>query len=337
MSSETLAYSIIVPVYNRPEETYELLDSLANQVDKDFEVVIVEDGSTKKSDEVVASFADRLKISYFYKENSGPGDSRNFGMKQAKGNYFLILDSDCILPSNYFQQVKKSLNENYVDCFGGVDTAMDSFSPIQKAINYSMTSFLTTGGVRGASEKLGKFHPRSFNMGLSKKAFEATGGYKKIYIGEDIDLSIRLWKAGFETQLFKNVAVYHKRRVDWQKFRKQVTEFGSGRPILNMWYPEYAKITFFFPSTFIIGLGISILLTLIGFPFFLSLYLLYFIICFGDSTIKNESLNVGFLSLVAIAIQFFGYGSGFLKSFVGLHILNKPPEEVFPIMFKRKK
>lgn len=336
MSPIALNYSIIVPVYNRPEEIYELLDSLAKQVDKDFEVVIVEDGSSKKSDEIIASFTDILEISYFYKENSGPGDSRNFGMKHAKGNYFLILDSDCILPRNYFEEVKKSLNNKYVDCFGGVDTATTSFSPTQKAINYSMTSFLTTGGIRGASEKLGKFHPRSFNMGLSKKAFEATGGYKKIYIGEDIDLSIRLWKAGFETNLLKNVAVFHKRRVDWQKFRNQVTEFGSGRPILNMWYPEYAKMTFFFPSLFIIGLGIAIIFTLVGFPYLLNFYLLYFLICFVDSAIKNESLNVGFLSLVAIANQFYGYGTGFIKSYVGLHILRQSPEEVFPTMFKRK-
>src|SRR5690606_19698684 len=223
MQSESISYSFIVPVYNRPNEILELLQSMTLLSDKDFEVVIVEDGSTEKSDEVVAQFQDQLHISYYYKENSGPGDSRNYGMRVAKGNYFLILDSDCILPTNYMVEVRKSLEAEYVDCFGGVDTAMDSFTDIQKAINFAMTSFLTTGGVRGGSEKLGKFQPRSFNMGISKRAFEASNGFSEIHPGEDPDLSIRLWKLGFETKLLKSVAVFHKRRIDWDKYKLQVS------------------------------------------------------------------------------------------------------------------
>ncbi|MCO5259308.1 MAG: glycosyltransferase [Crocinitomicaceae bacterium] len=337
MQVEQLSFSIIVPVFNRPEETKELLESLSKQTDKDFEVIIVEDGSTTTSEAVVNEFSDQLSISYYFKENSGPGDSRNYGMQRAKGNYFLILDSDCILPTDYFEQVKKSLSANYVDCFGGIDTAADSFTPIQKAINYSMTSFLTTGGIRGSSEKLGKFHPRSFNMGISKKAFEATNGYKNIYIGEDIDLSVRLWKAGFDTRLFQNVAVFHKRRIDWTKFYKQVNQFGSGRPILNKWYPEYAKLTFYFPALFLIGFCLSVLFTFFGYPALFFLFIIYFVICFADSFIKNNSLETGFQSISAIAIQFFGYGSGFIKTYYRLHFKKLPPEEAFPTMFIRKK
>lgn len=218
--SDSLFISLIIPVYNRPHEVEELLESLKKQTQTDFEVVLIEDGSTVDCRSVAEEYSDSLQISYYYKENSGPGSSRNYGMKRAKGTYFIILDSDCILPPNYIQEAYSTLTHSYVDCFGGIDTAMESFTDIQKAINFAMTSFLTTGGIRGGSEKLGKFQPRSFNMGISKKAFEASGGFSKIHPGEDPDLSIRLWKLGYETRLFKNLYVYHKRRIDWKKFRK---------------------------------------------------------------------------------------------------------------------
>jgi glycosyltransferase involved in cell wall biosynthesis len=165
-------FSIVVPVYNRPDETEELLASLCKMdYQKPFEVVIVEDGSLNKSDAVVEKYSNRLDISYYYKPNSGPGDSRNYGMNIAKGDYFIIFDSDCIIPKNYLSVVEKELNEHYVDCFGGSDSAHENFSDIQKAINFAMTSFITTGGIRGGSEKVSKFQPRSFNMGISKKGF----------------------------------------------------------------------------------------------------------------------------------------------------------------------
>jgi glycosyltransferase involved in cell wall biosynthesis len=331
-----LRYSIIIPVFNRPNEVYELLESLAVQTYRDFEVVIVEDGSTESSEEVVQRFSDRLVISYFFKSNSGPGDSRNFGMKVAKGNYFIILDSDCILSAGYMSEVDASLNRDYVDCFGGVDAALDSFTDVQKAINFAMTSVVTTGGVRGASEKLGKFQPRSFNMGISKNAFEAAQGFGRIHPGEDPDLSIRLWKLGFQTRLFANVYVFHKRRIDWNKFKMQVNKFGKVRPILDLWHPEYKKITFWFPSLFLLGFIFSCIVAALGYFQFLWLYFLYFFICFLFSTFENKSMRIGVLSTFAVAIQFWGYGTGFLESFIKINILKKKPEDVFPELFFHK-
>ncbi|MFC6095184.1 glycosyltransferase [Flavobacterium qiangtangense] len=329
-----MKFSFIIPVYNRPDEIDELLQSLTKQVyNNDFEVVIVEDGSSIPCQSVIDLYKERLNISYFFKPNSGPGDSRNFGMRNAKGDYFLILDSDCILPPNYLLEVEKALQNDFVDCFGGPDKALNSFSDVQKAINFSMTSFMTTGGIRGGSEKIGKFQPRSFNMGLSKKAFEASQGFGNIHPGEDPDLSIRLWKMGFETRLFVNAYVYHKRRIDWSKFYKQVNKFGKARPILNSWYPEYNKMTFFFPSLFLIGLIFSILFLIFGISFFFVLYLLYFTLVFVISSIQSKSLKIGIYSLFAVATQFYGYGVGFLKSFWNIIILKRKPQEAFPELF----
>lgn len=333
-----MLFSLIIPIYNRPDEIEELLVSLTKQTYTDrYEVVIIEDGSSVKCTDVVDKFEGKLFISYYYKENSGPGDSRNYGMKKAKGEYFIILDSDCIIPENYLINVAKNVSKSFVDCFGGPDAALDSFSDVQKAINFAMTSFLTTGGVRGKSEKIEKFQPRSFNMGISKKAFEASGGFGNIHPGEDPDLSIRLWRLGFETKLFADCEVYHKRRIDWAKFYKQVNKFGKARPILDLWHPQYKKITFLFPTLFILGLGLSVLLLLfagIAIPLFL--YFLYFVLLLFISTIKNKSLKIGGYSLVAVFIQFYGYGIGYLKSFINIHLLSKKPEAAFPELFFKK-
>ncbi|AWI25964.1 glycosyltransferase [Flavobacterium pallidum] len=327
-------FSLIIPVYNRPDEVDELLQSLSLSTFKaDFEVVIIEDGSSVPCSDVVKTYEGKLQISYYSKPNSGPGDSRNFGMKKAKGDYFLVFDSDCIIPKQYLEEVASALADDYVDCFGGPDKALDSFSDIQKAINFGMTSFLTTGGIRGGSEKTGKFQPRSFNMGLSKKAFEASGGFGNIHPGEDPDLSIRLWKLGFETRLFPKAYVYHKRRIDWSKFYKQVNKFGKARPILNRWYPEYTKLTFFFPTVFMLGLLFALLIAFAGMYIFIGLYGLYFMALFLVSISQNKSLKIGFLSLIAVSIQFYGYGIGFLKSFLSVQCLKNDPKKVFPELF----
>lgn len=332
-----MLFSLIIPVYNRPDEVDELLESLS-QLDykEDFEVVIVEDGSSLRCDDVVRKFAGKLHLSYTFKENSGPGDSRNYGMLKAQGDYFIIFDSDCIIPKNYLTEVSKALNENYVDCFGGPDKALDSFSDIQKAINFAMTSFLTTGGIRGGSEKIDKFQPRSFNMGLSRKAFEASNGFGNIHPGEDPDLSIRLWNLGFQTRLFPNAFVYHKRRIDWQKFSVQVNKFGKARPILNSWYPQYNKLTFFFPSVFIIGFVFAVVLVIFNYDLMLQLYFVYFLVLFLVSTYQNKSFKIGILSIKAVWKQFFGYGTGFLESFLKVIILNQKPQEAFPELFFKK-
>ena len=329
-------FSLIIPVYNRPDEVDELLMSLSQMEYHDvYEIVIIEDGSTIKCQEVLEKYADKLNISYYFKPNSGPGDSRNFGMEKARGNYFIIFDSDCIIPANYLIEVEKALKETYVDCFGGPDKALDSFSDIQKAINFAMTSFLTTGGIRGGSEKIGKFQPRSFNMGLSRRAFEVSKGFGNIHPGEDPDLSIRLWELGFETRLIPQAYVYHKRRIDWEKFAIQVNKFGKARPILNSWYPKYSKPTFFFPTLFILGLGISIFMYLFSqnFDFLLQLYFIYFILIFITSSIQNKNIKVGYLSMIAVWKQFWGYGTGFLVSFVKVVLLKQKPQEAFPELF----
>ncbi|PKH68437.1 glycosyl transferase family 2 [Flavobacterium sp. ALD4] len=327
-------FSLIIPVYNRPEEVDELLESLSkSDFNEDFEVVIIEDGSSVNCETVVHKYKSKLTISYYYKDNSGPGESRNYGMKKAKGDYFIIFDSDCIIPTEYLTEVDKALKANYVDCFGGPDRALDSFSDIQKAINFAMTSFLTTGGIRGGSEKIDKFQPRSFNMGLSKKAFEASKGFGNIHPGEDPDLSIRLWNLGFETKLFLNAYVYHKRRIDWDKFSVQVNKFGKARPILNSWYPKYNKLTFFFPSVFIIGFAVAFVLLIFNFDLLLKLYFIYFLVLFLVSTYQNRSIKIGYLSVVAVWKQFYGYGVGFIESFVKIIILKKKPQNAFPELF----
>ncbi len=298
-----------------------------------FEVVIVEDGSTNKSDDVCNAFREQLDISYYYKENTGPGDSRNYGMQKARGNYFIILDSDVILPKQYLTEVTTELNRDFIDCYGGPDAADESFTTIQKAINFSMTSFLTTGGIRGNATSVSKFEPRSFNMGISIKAFEASNGFGRIHPGEDPDLSIRLHKLGFKTRLFPKAYVYHKRRISWLKFYNQVHKFGRVRPILNSWHPETKKLTYWFPLVFMVGLMISLVCFVFGYRFPLLAYGIYFSLCFISSLVTSKSIAVAVMSIPAVCIQFFGYGWGFLKSWSSLKTSKKSAEDLFPDLF----
>lgn len=335
-----LNFSIIIAVYKREDELNELLESLMHQSDSDFEVIVVDDGSPVSLESIVDEFKSKLNIHYFYKENSGPAQSRNFGMERASGNYFIFLDSDTIAPKNYIQTVRKELSENYMDAFGGPDAADKSFTDLQKAISYSMTSFLTTGGIRGGKKHVGKFQPRSFNMGISKAAFEATGGFGDLRIGEDPDLSMTLWEKGFETRLFPDAKVFHKRRTSLKKFARQVYQFGVARPILNQRHPGSGKLTYWFPTLFSLGFIISIALYFIsiwiggnvrylfGLPFLF--YLFYFQFLILSSAIQSDSLKVGFLSFVTTLTQFFCYGSGFIKSWILLNIFRIKPEQAFP-------
>ena len=293
----------------------ELLESLTMQNFADqFEILVIEDGSSEKSDLIVKKYQEQLDVNYFFKEKSGAGASRNFGMKNASGNYFIILDSDVIVPSQYLTEVKKALENNFTDAFGGPDAAHHSFTKLQKAINYSMTSFLTTGGVRGKKQALVKFQPRSFNFGLSKKAFENTQGFSKMKNGEDIDLTFRLWENSFTTQFIEKAYVYHKRRATISQFFKQTFGFGTARPLLNKKYPESARFTYWFPSMFIIGIDLSILFLFFGYHQFFYFYGLYFLLLFLDSLFKNKNLMVAFLSVITSFTQFLGYGLGFLES-----------------------
>ena len=332
-----LRFSFVVPVYNRPGETRELLESLSAQQYADpFEVVIVEDGSRETSQAVVADYEDRLQIAYFQKENTGPGDSRNYGMRKATGTYFILVDSDCILPPEYLQEVSDALNREYLDCFGGPDDAHPSFNALQKAISFTMTSVLTTGGIRG--KKIARdFQPRSFNMGLSREAFEASGGFGNIHPGEDPDLSLRLSKLGYALGFILGARVYHKRRIDFSSFFRQVNKFGLTRPILNRWHPGSSRITYWFPTVFLMGLLLAVSLPILWrdprawYPAILALaYLVAIAIGAG---VKTGNLKAALLAPVATLVQFTGYGLGFLKSTILLTFSRRKPEELFPRLF----
>lgn len=334
---ETLYFSFIIPVFNRPDEVRELLESFIKlQGNFKYDILIIEDGSSIASKDIVDSFSEQLNISYFYKENTGPGDSRNYGMRQAKGNYFIILDSDCLLPPNYLKEVNSALQNNYVDCFGGPDAAHESFTNLQKAINFAMTSFITTGGIRGGKQLDEKFQPRSFNMGISKKAFEASGGFGVIHPGEDPDLSIRILKLGFKSALIPKAFVYHKRRISWKKFYQQVHKFGLVRPIINLWHPETERLIYWFPTLFSLGFIATIVLWLFEIKIPLLFYVFYFIIAFILALVQSKNIVVTFQSILAIVIQFFGYGYGFLKSTFYIKFLKRQPEKQFPKLFFKK-
>lgn len=317
-----LRLSLIIPLYNRPEEIKELLESLCLQSISDFEVLVIEDGSQVKSEAIVRSFMDRLDLHYYYKANSGPGQSRNYGAERAQGNYFIFLDSDCIIPPKYIEAVRAFLAQNPVDAFGGPDRADESFSSIQKAINYSMTSLFTTGGIRGSKHSVEKFHPRSFNMGYTKRVFQKTEGFAKMRFGEDIDMSIRMMKAGFKTALIPEAYVYHKRRSTWPQFYKQVHNSGIARINLFKRHPESLKLLHFFPA----GFSVFVVSALIMAYFSLIPLLLlgfYLVLIFIDASIKNKSLAVGLKAILASFIQLFSYGLGFIKAFYRRLILGK--------------
>lgn len=323
-----MRYSVIIPVYNRPDEVDELLQSLALQSFKDFEVVVVEDGSAIPCKEVTRKRQGQLDIHYYNKPNSGPGQSRNYGAERSRGEYLIILDSDCILPQGYFAAVEEELQREPADAFGGPDRAHESFTDIQKAINYSMTSFFTTGGIRGGKKKMDKFYPRSFNMGVRREVYEALGGFSKMRFGEDIDFSIRIFKGGYTCRLFPAAWVYHKRRTDMKKFFKQVHNSGIARINLYKKYPESLKVVHLLPAAFTLG----IVLLLLGAPFCLyspAPIALYALLVCIDSSIRNRSLRIGIYSIAASFIQLIGYGTGFWRAWWNRCVRGKDEFEAF--------
>ena len=315
-----MKYSIIVPVYNRPDEVDELLESLSSQTLKDFEVVIVEDGSRITCKDVCDKYANILHLHYYYKENSGPGQSRNYGVERANGEYVLIVDSDAVAPAGFMQAIDDELKRQPSDAWGGPDAAHESFTDVQKAISYAMTSFFTTGGIRGGKKQLDKFYPRSFNLGIRREAYLALGGFSKTRFskmslyGEDIDFSIRIYKAGYSCRLFPEAWVWHKRRTDFRKFWRQV--YNSGYARINLWrmYPEALKPVHALPSVFTLGVVGLIVLAPFTCGWSLALLLLYALLILIDSSIQSKSLKVGFLAVAAVFVQLIGYGIGFLES-----------------------
>lgn len=309
-------YSIIIPVYNRPDEVDELLESLTQQSYKNFEVIVVEDGSDEKCDKVVEKYVHELNISYCYKENAGQGFARNYGYERAKGEYFIVFDSDCIIPGTYLETVESSLNNTYLDAYGGPDRAHDSFTPIQKAINFSMTSPLTTGGIRNKKRALGGFSPKSFNMGISSGVFNATGGYIIPFKGEDIEFSTRIQKMGYKIGLIEEAYVYHKRRTSWYKFFRQLHFFGTARINIARFFPDQLKPVHFFPALFTIGLLMTILLWLINpsiAKILTAIYSTYFIILFIDALASTRNLWISILGILAAFLQLTAYGAGLLQ------------------------
>ncbi len=309
-------YSIIIPVYNRPDELDELLDSLTDQTYTRFEVIVVEDGSEVPSDHVVEKYIHELEISYCIKKNEGQGFARNYGYERAKGDYYIVFDSDCIIPPNYLEEVNKYLDLHPLDAFGGPDRAHPSFTPIQQAISYSMTSLFTTGGTRGHVKRIGSFHPRSFNMGISPAVYKKTGGYILPFKGEDIEFSIRIIKNGFQTGLIPEAFVYHKRRTSWLRFFKQLHFFGTARINISRHYPDQLKPVHFFPLLFTLGLPAMV----ISLPFsrmisgtIFSFYLIFALILFIDSFLKQKNIKIAFMSIWAGYIQLLAYGTGFFQ------------------------
>ncbi len=317
-----MKYSFIIPVYNRPDEVDELLESLACQTLSDFEVLVIEDGSSVSCKEVAERYADRLTLHYIYKENSGPGQTRNEGAKHAAGEYLIILDSDCILPPRYLEEVDKELRKDYADAFGGPDRAHESFTPVQKAINYAMTSFFTTGGIRGGKKKMDKFYPRSFNMGVRAEVYKALQGFSRMRFGEDIDFSIRIFKGGYVCRLFPEAWVWHKRRTDLKKFFKQVYNSGVARINLYKKYPESLKVVHLLPAVFTLGVLFLLCMSLFW-GGSLCLLVLFALIIFIDSLIKNRNIWIAILSIAASFIQLIGYGSGFLYAWWKRCVLGK--------------
>lgn len=308
-------FSIIIPVYNRPDEIDDLLGSLAAQTVKNFEVVITEDGSTVPCREIVDKYTDRLDIQYFFKENEGRSIARNHSMSKARGDYFIFFDSDCVIPPNYFEILTKELDHTHTDCFGGPDAAHESFSTTQKAINFAMTSFLTTGGIRGGKVQLEKFTPRTFNMGFSREVYNHVGGFREMF-SEDIDMSKRIEAAGFKTRLIRNAEVYHKRRVDFRKFFRQVYVFGMSRITLKLLYPGSLKPVHTLPACFVIGILSLTILGIFVSPWWFLPIGIYMLAIFSSAIAKTSSFFVAIKAIPASFIQLVGYGTGFIKAFV---------------------
>ena len=342
-----MKYSIIVPVYNRPDEVDELLQSLCEQTVKDFEVIIVEDGSIKPCKDVCNKYAGILSLHYYAKENSGPGQSRNYGAERANGEYVIILDSDVVLPKGYLQAIDNALTSE-IAAFGGPDAAHPDFTPVQKAISYSMTSFFTTGGIRGGKAKLDKFYPRSFNMGIRRDVYQQLGGFTKMRFGEDIDFSYRIVEAGYQPRLFPEAWVSHKRRTDFRKFFRQVYNSGIARINLEKRHPGTMKLVHLLPTVFTVGVIALILISAVGralmhyvdhdqfywmcFAPWLPI-LLYSLLIFIDSSIKNKSPHVGLLSIPAAFVQLMGYGLGFIESWWKRCILKQDEFQAFEQTF----
>ena len=319
-------FSIIIPVYNRPDETKELLESLSLQTEKDFETIIVEDGSAVPCREAAERFAESANVRYFFKANEGRSAARNYGMERATGEWLVFFDSDCIIPRDYFKTVKRCIADAGFDCYGGPDAADDSFTTLQKAINYSMTSFFTTGGIRGKKGGMEKFLPRTFNMGFSREVYKKVGGFLDMF-GEDIDMSLRIRENGFRTVLLTDAFVFHKRRNTLRSFSRQMIIFGRSRIELYLLHPDSLKIVHLLPAVFMCGSIMLLLLSVLS-PWFLLPLGIYYAALVCEAAIKNRSAKVAALAPVTATIQLWGYACGFIRAFVMEVIFRRKGDKV---------
>lgn len=336
MNVSSMLFSFIVPVYNRPGEVADLLSSMEAQSDRGFEVVIVEDGSSLPCRDVCERYAGRVEVKYFYKDNEGRSPARNYGMDHASGDYFLFVDSDCILPPDYVANLRKALADSPAPCFGGPDDAHKSFSALQKAINVSMTSLLTTGGIRGGKVSMEKFTPRTFNMGFSRQVYEAVGGFREMF-SEDIDMSTRIRMAGFSISLFRSVKVFHKRRISIRKFWRQVHVFGMSRITLKLLYPGSMKLVHTLPVLFTMGCVALVLLSIVWHWWCILPLAVWLLAVWIDALVSSRSLKVSSLTLLTSPIQLLGYGTGFLRAYVRSILLRRGRDEMLEVEMRKGK
>ncbi len=342
----TIRYSIIIPVYNRPDELNELLDSLLalknrgsdlkkdpSAAQADWEVIVVEDGSALRSEDVCKEYSSALDVTYLYQENAGPAAARNTGSRSARGEWLIFFDSDCIIPEGYFDAVNTALRDESIDFFGGPDRAAAEFTDTQKAIDYAMTSFLTTGGIRGGRRKLDRYYPRSFNKGVRKSAFEEVGGFSGLRFGEDLDLSMRLMEAGYSSALIEEAWVYHKRRTDLKKFFKQVYNSGMARVVLNRLHPGTMKLVHLLPSIFVLYL-LAALVSLLFSPGVMWYPVgILAVVLFIDGFRSTGSIGASLLVPPAGFVQLCGYGSGLIHAVILIHVLGRNSASAFEETF----
>lgn len=336
MENNEKKYSVIVPVYNRIDEVADLLASLAAQSARNFEVVIVEDGSTVPCREAVDRYTDALEVRYYFKPNEGRSIARNYGMERATGDYFIFFDSDCVIPADYFEKLNDMMARTPFDCFGGPDAADESFTTTQKAINHAMTSFLTTGGIRGGKVRLEKFTPRTFNMGFSRRVYKAVGGFIEMF-SEDIDMSTRIRLAGFSIGLYPDLPVYHKRRVDFRKFLRQVYVFGMSRITLKLLYPDSLKAVHTLPAVFVLGVCLMVALSVVWSPWWLLPLGVYLLAIFVSALISTRSAVIACKAVPASLIQLGGYGCGFLKAWFVKILCGRGRDEAEEIAIRKGK
>ncbi|MDE6311213.1 MAG: glycosyltransferase [Muribaculaceae bacterium] len=337
MSETQPKYSVIVPVYNRVGEVRDLTESLLQQSCKDFELIVVEDGSTDRCEAVVEEARRRgLNARYYYKANEGRSIARNYGMARSRGSVLVFFDSDCVVPPQYFETLERELQAQPLDCYGGPDAAHESFSDTQKAINYTMTSFLTTGGIRGGKVRLEKFTPRTFNMGFTREVYERVGGFREMF-SEDIDMSTRIRLAGFSIGLIRPAYVWHKRRIDLKKFFRQVYVFGMSRITLQLLYPGSLKAVHLLPAVAVIGLLACVLLGIFVSPWWLLPPALYFLAIFVGALVSTGSLKIALIAIPAAAIQLGGYGLGFIKAWFTKILLRRGRDEQEEINIRKGK